>query len=179
MIPTRYIALLVFLTLALVLPAGCAASPTLGSQTPTVTTPAPASTTPASTTPGPTAPSSPVTLVPTTLMIIEPVANSVQINGDVTVVVQVTGFNLIDKTGQPNVPGNGHLIYYLDVNAPTTPGQAAFTAPGTYAVSSNTSFLWLDLIDGVYTISVELVNNDNTPLNPPAVAKATFSVFTG
>ena len=98
---------------------------------------------------------------------------------NVSVVVQVSGFALVDKIGQANVPGEGHIIYYLDVQPPTTPGQPAVTAPGTYAASAATSYVWTELAEGVYTFSVELVNNDNTPLVPPVVSSITINVYPG
>ena len=85
--------------------------------------------------------------------------------------MSVSNFNLVDKVGQANVPGEGHIIYYADVPIPTTQGQPAFTAPGTYTVSTNTSYLWTSLFAGVHTLGVQLVNNDNTPLSPPVTAQ--------
>ena len=98
---------------------------------------------------------------------------------NVSVVVQVSGFALVDKIGQANVPGEGHIIYYLNVQPPTTPGEPAVTAPGTYAASAAMSYVWTDMAEGVYTFSVELVNNDNTPLVPPVVSSVTVNVFPG
>ncbi len=98
---------------------------------------------------------------------------------NVSVVVQTYNFNLVDKIGQANVPGEGHLIYYLNVKPPTAPGQPALTEPGTYAVSANTSYLWTSLYEGVWTFSVELVNNDNTPLVPPVVASSINTLYPG
>ena len=34
--------------------------------------------------------------------------------GNVTVTVNLTNFTLVEPTGQPNAPGEGHLHYYLD-----------------------------------------------------------------
>ncbi len=98
---------------------------------------------------------------------------------NISVMVQVSNFNLVDKIGQANVPGEGHLIYYLNVQPPTTPGQPALSAPGTYAASPATSYTWTGLFEGVWTFSVELVNNDNTPLVPPVVASSTVPVYPG
>jgi hypothetical protein len=138
-----------------------------------------ACTSPSSTTPGsgPTpAPTTPPTI---TITIIQPVTGSVLIDPNVTVVVQVSGFNLVDKNGQANAAGEGHINYFMGVDAPTTQGRPAITAIGTYVASSSTSYQWSDVPDGVHTFSVELVNNDNTPLDPPVVAKVTVTVFTG
>lgn len=100
------------------------------------------------------------------------------ITADVTVSVSVSGVNLVDKAGQANAPGEGHLIYYLDVAAPTQAGLPALTSTGSYATATDLSHVWDNLPDGVHTLSVQVVNNDNTPLNPPAAA-VSVSVFTG
>jgi plastocyanin len=49
---------------------------------------------------------------------------------------------------------------------PTTPGVPAVTEPGTYAVSISNTYTWTDVSEGTHTFSVELVNNDHTPLEP-------------
>jgi hypothetical protein len=89
--------------------------------------------------------------------------------GDVTVSVTVSNFNLVDKEGQAAVPGEGHIIYYFDKTPPTVSGQSALTEAGTYAVSMNTSYTWHNVKPGAYFFSVQLVNNDDTPLNPKTV----------
>ncbi len=91
--------------------------------------------------------------------------------GDVTVNLVVSNFNLADKIGQPSKPGEGHIIYYLDVTAPTTAGQPALTDAGTYAETAQTSYTWHNVAPGMHLLSVQLVNNDSTPLNPPIVSK--------
>ncbi len=98
--------------------------------------------------------------------------------GDLPLTVEVTNFNLVDKQGKPAVAGEGHLHYYLDVDAPITQGQPAIPASGiwTHEVSSNYTFK--DVAPGTHTVSVELVNNDHTPLNPPVVQKITVTLDT-
>lgn len=96
--------------------------------------------------------------------------------GNITITVNVLNFNLVDKLGQPNVAGEGHIHYFLDVTPPTTPGQAAITAPGTYAPTINTSFTWKNITAGQHTFAVELVNNDHTPLQPPITASVTVTL---
>jgi outer membrane protein assembly factor BamB len=91
--------------------------------------------------------------------------------GDVTISVKVSNFNLVDKLGQANVAGEGHIHYFLDVVAPTAPGVPAVTAAGTYAATSATSYTWKNLTPGTHILSVELINNDHTPLATPVVAK--------
>ena len=88
---------------------------------------------------------------------------------NITVKVQVSNFKIVDKVGQPNVPGEGHIVYFLDVNPPTAPGRPAITAEGSFTRGTATSYTWTNLNDGPQKLSVELVNNDETPLSPPAI----------
>jgi plastocyanin len=109
------------------------------------------------TTPAPTVKiTSPATMVPTP--------------GNVTVTVQVANFKIIDKQGQANVSGGGHIHYYMDVDAPTTQGQPAIPTSGVWAHVATTSYTFTNVPGGQHKFSVELVNNDHTPLNPPVVA---------
>ncbi len=85
--------------------------------------------------------------------------------------VAASNFNLADKLGQTNVAGEGHLHYFLDVDAPTTPGEPAIPPAGsTWAATADTTHTFTNVTPGTHTISVELVNNDHTPLNPPVVS---------
>jgi plastocyanin len=95
---------------------------------------------------------------------------------DITIIVQVQNFNLVDKLGQSNVAGEGHLHYFYDVTAPTTPNQPATTAAGTYVATTDTSHTWTNVPNGMHEFSVELVNNDHTPLNPPVVSTVMITV---
>lgn len=151
---------------------GCTKAPVVppGSTTPpeVVTPPTP---TPNSPEPSPTTTPS--------LVILQPTEGAVLVDPNVSVIVQVAGLNLVDTTGIVNVSGEGHIIYYYDVAAPTVQGQPAVTAPNTYAITISSSYIWANVPDGVHTFWVELVNNDNTPLNPPVVQKVTVSIFTG
>lgn len=90
-------------------------------------------------------------------------------NRDVTVVVDVANFNLVERIGQANAAGEGHIVYYLDVDPPTRSGASALTAPGTYYATSATAMIWSNLSLGPHKIAAQLVNNDNTPLSTPAV----------
>lgn len=108
--------------------------------------------------------------------IIQPQDGSTVPAGSVTVTVQVSGFTLVDKLGQANVAGEGHIHYFLDVTPPITPGQPAVTAAGTYAPTASTSYTWPNVAEGTHIFWVELVNNDHTPLNPPVDAMATVVV---
>lgn len=94
------------------------------------------------------------------------------------ILVSVSGFNLVDKIGQANVPGEGHIIYYMDVQPPTTSDKPALTEQGSYVISAGTSYLWRLTVTGKHTLYVQLVNNDNTPLAPPVTAQVNFLVNT-
>jgi plastocyanin len=102
--------------------------------------------------------------------ITSPGAGTIPQIGSVTISVSVSNFKIVDKLGQANVPGEGHLHYFMDVDAPTSPGKVAVTAAGTYAATTATSYTWTNVGGGPHKFSVELANNDHTPLNPPVVA---------
>jgi hypothetical protein len=97
--------------------------------------------------------------------------------GDVVVKVQVANFKLVDKIGQANASGEGHILYFMDVTPPMTVGQPALTDPGTYVPSTETSYSWQNIGGGKHTFAVELVNNDNTPLTPPVVATTEITII--
>jgi len=99
-----------------------------------------------------------------------PLNGSTLTTGNVTVTAAAFNFTLVDKLGKPNVAGEGHIHYFIDVDAPTTPGKPAVTAAGTYAATAATSYTWPSVPVGSHYFSVELVNNDHTPLSPPVVA---------
>ena len=113
---------------------------------------------------------------PPGLVIVSPRDGAILPAGDIVVTAQAANFNLVDKLGQTNVPREGHLHYFLDVEAPTTLGKPAVTAPGTYAATAATSYTWPKVAQGMHTLSVELINNDHTPLDPPVVAKIMVTV---
>lgn len=125
----------------------------------------------------PTPTPAPVTPAPApapTIQITSP-SGSVQ-TGDVTVSVQTSNFSIVNKLSQANVAGEGHIHYFLDVDAPTTPDKPAVTAAGTYAATVSTSYTWKNVTAGTHTLSAELVNNNHTPLVPPVIAKVTVTV---
>jgi hypothetical protein len=72
-----------------------------------------------------------------------------------------------DAIGKQNVSGEGHLVYYLDVQPPAIPGQTALTAAGTYKDTTDAFHIWENVTPGKHVFSVQIVNNDNTPLDPP------------
>ena len=98
--------------------------------------------------------------------IIEPMEGASIPTGNVTVSVNVTNFTLVEPTGQPNAPGEGHLHYYLDAPIPTNESEPAIPPTGGYVVSANLTHTWENVTPGEHNLSVQLVNNDHTPLSP-------------
>jgi len=169
-------------------PASASNAPTpsfsLASPSPSLVPP---SSTPGGASPAPSSPppsreptSSPPVPSPTgpQVKIIAPQDGNTLANGDITVQVQVSNFNLVDKIGQPNASGEGHIIYYLDTVPPTVPNTAATAKPNSSAASAGTSNIWKNVPAGQHSFLVQLVNKDNTPLDPPAVTGITVNVKT-
>ncbi len=102
------------------------------------------------------------------ILIISPSGGGIVGPYNFTISVEVKNFNLADRIGQVNVPGEGHIVYYLDVAPPISAGTPAIPASGMYAISMGTSNFWDNVPIGTHEAAVELVNNDNTPLVPPA-----------
>ncbi|CVK32133.1 fasciclin domain-containing protein [Methanoculleus bourgensis] len=95
---------------------------------------------------------------------------------NVTVSVNVTNFTLVEPTGQANAPGEGHLHYYLDAPIPTNASAPAIPETGGYVVSTNTSYTWENVTPGAHNLSVQLVNNDHTPIIPLAADMVNVTV---
>jgi hypothetical protein len=89
--------------------------------------------------------------------------------GTVLVTVVVRNFSVVDRIGEQNKPGEGHIVYFKDVIPPTIPGLSVKTQPGTFQISANTSCTWYNVSLDTHTFAIELVNNDNTPLSPPVI----------
>ena len=110
-----------------------------------------------------------------TLRIVRPLEGQ-SVDPDVTANLRITGLNLVDNIGQPAVAGEGHVIYYLDVTPPTTANMSAFSSPGTYSATVNSSFTWTGLTTGAHELWAQLVNNDNTPLTPAVTGSVNVTV---
>ncbi len=158
------------LAAALIAAAACGDDEEDGAATPPTATSAPAAPTRAPTEP-PAAEAAP------SVAIVEPADGATVPAGDVTVTVEVSNFEVVDNLNAPAAPGEGHVHFYIDVaDLPTTPGQPAVSAQGTYHASATTTYTWPDVPPGEHTFAVQLVNNDHTPLDPPVVAEVTVTV---
>jgi hypothetical protein len=81
-----------------------------------------------------------------------------------------------DNIGKANVGGEGHYIYYMDTAPPTKAGKSAVPAQGKYKVTTESFYVWELVPSGTHEFSLQLVNNDNTPLNPPVSTTVTVTV---
>jgi hypothetical protein len=110
------------------------------------------------------------------ILILDPAAESSQSPGAVTIRTFVERLDLVDAAGQPNSQGEGHIVYYMDAAPALVQGESALTAAGTCAVSAGTSYTWNNVPPGEHTFWVQLVNNDNTPLQPPQAVRVYVAV---
>ncbi len=92
------------------------------------------------------------------------------------ILTYVENFRVVDKIGQTNNPGEGHLIYYKDVNPPVVKGEQALTADNTCIISTDRLHTWQNVEPGNHVFWVQLVNNDNTVLEPPAAVNVPIIV---
>jgi hypothetical protein len=112
------------------------------------------------------------------LDIVSPNNRSTLKESSVDIEVDVDGFDLVDKQGQPARSREGHLIYYLDVpSVPVTSGvPAVVNDPARFVATTETEHTWQNLSPGQHILAVQLVNNDQTPLTPPVVEVITVTV---
>ncbi|MDD1646452.1 MAG: DUF4399 domain-containing protein, partial [Methanomicrobiales archaeon] len=99
--------------------------------------------------------------------------------GSVTVTIQVSNFNIVDKQGQAKTVGEGHVHYYMDVSPlPSDPAKPAIPADANavWAHEAATSHTFTNVPPGTHTFSVQLANNDHTPVTPLATASVTVTV---
>jgi len=57
-------------------------------------------------------------------------------------------FSIVDKLGQANAPGEGHIHYFFDAEPPVMQGSPAVTAAGTYAATTGTNYPWMNVGPG-------------------------------
>ncbi len=115
-----------------------------------------------------------------TLAIISPVNGAIFPSPkNVIIDVQVTNFKLVNEQGRANSPGEGHLHFYLDVDAPLEPDKVAIPANGSWGHIALTTYFFNIVFAGNHTISAQLVNNDCTPVVPIVIAKITIRITAG
>jgi hypothetical protein len=118
----------------------------------------------------PLAPEEPV------VVLLSPSDGSTLASGDIEVHIYLQNFIMVENTGQPNKASEGHVIYYLDVSAPFQREDPATTTPGTFVAIARTSYTWPNVPAGPHTFTVQLVNNDDTPLQAPVAVRANVTL---
>ena len=109
------------------------------------------------------------------LQIVTPEVGSEFAPGNIIFAVTVHNFVISQKDmGVINRKGEGHLLYYRDEGPPVVPGAPAVTA--TSVVSTDLKYLWKDVREGKHVLSVQLVNNDDTPLDVPVILNISINV---
>ncbi len=113
-------------------------------------------------------------LTPTpSIRILSPVANATVAAGKTTVIVDVRDAELSTAVA----PAKGvHLHYYLDADVPTAHSQSVVPTTGAWASSTKTSYEWSIGSVGLHVLAVQLVTQDDRPLNPPVVAAVVVQV---
>jgi hypothetical protein len=96
----------------------------------------------------------------------------------VEVTCKVSHFNLNDDhIHHMNQMGEGHFIYYLDVPPLSLDGMPSTVGPGMMSyVTTNDFQTWPEVNAGEHTFTIQMVNNDDTPLNPPVSAVCIVTV---
>jgi hypothetical protein len=90
--------------------------------------------------------------------------------------LDLTNVNLVNPK-PVNVEGEAHVNFYVDYVPPTTPGsKGALPSPvptgariyvGGSSIAQNLGYQWTKLSNGNHTLSAQVVQNDDTPFNPP------------
>ncbi len=100
------------------------------------------------------------------LIITNPADGAAIAPGNIMIQLKASNFIISGKNmGVVNRKGEGHLLYYLDEAPPADKGIPATT--DTSVVSTDLQLLWKNIAQGKHTFSAQLVNNDDTPLEPP------------
>jgi hypothetical protein len=110
------------------------------------------------------------------LYILSPSAKDTITDSSLDIRVYVDNFSLTADQSRPNQRNEGHLIYYMDITPPLTKGKSALTEEGTYVISIEKSHTWTNLEAGPHNFWVQLVNNDNSPTEPPLAVRVPVTV---
>lgn len=113
----------------------------------------------------------------------------------VTIQISVSNFAIVDTIGVSGAgEGDGYYIYYLDrlpanlqeaipeFQQPITETPTPAPTPGqqqrqeTAWASTETSFTWENLSQGVHIFSVQLVDPFGVPLTPPVIAAVALTI---
>lgn len=114
-----------------------------------------------------------------TLSILSPQDGATVPAGDITVTIKPGNFHIVEKQGRANVAGEGHVHFYMDAGTvPSTPGAPAIPAAADtrWAPVAGTAYTFTDVPSGTHTFTVQLVNNDQTPVIPLTYRSVTVTV---
>jgi hypothetical protein len=101
------------------------------------------------------------------LRIIAPVTGEIIEGTTVRVRVEVRNLKLVDFAQKPkNAPGEGHIHMWLDTD-PSDQSKAIEVVTPEDVVFTNVPY-------GTHTLTVEVRNNDHSPLSPPLIRTARF-----
>lgn len=131
-------------------------------------------------------PFTPVPGATPTVQITQP-ANNAVINGNLSITVDFSNFAMVDPNGADNIVGQGHLDFCILNAAPDTQSTQSGLVPPTFVISGGGScamtagsyVLENNLAPGDYQLKAELVNNDDTELNPPVIDTILITVGSG
>jgi hypothetical protein len=127
--------------------------------------------------------------VPGGKLLIAPKEGTEIFSNTLQIQLDYANFYIMART-RPNAVGEGHINFYMDVEPiPTEKGKPAILPSPTPAgykgklyigdtstVEQIQGYIWRNIPNGKHTIAVQLVNNDNTPLDPPMWDKATITI---
>jgi hypothetical protein len=111
------------------------------------------------------------------LLVLDPSAEANLYSTDINIRTYIENFNLVEKIGQNPASGEGHIVYYLDVTPPLTKGNSALTQEGSYVASTQKSYIWHNVTPGSHNLWVQLVNNDDSCLEPAAAVRVPINVI--
>ena len=69
----------------------------------------------------------------------------------IPVMVEVSEFELVDRLGQENVAGEGHIHFFLDITPPSLLGKDLVPAEGLYGDTRETAYYWENIGLGEHT----------------------------
>jgi hypothetical protein len=97
------------------------------------------------------------------MRIIRPASGDTIRGSIIGIKINVTNFQLVDiAANRPNIHNQGHIVYTLDSSREIK--------------SIYKDYSMANVPKGVHTLTVELRNNDNTPLIPPIVSSVQVTV---
>ncbi len=113
--------------------------------------------------------------------IVLPAPGSAVVGPHIAVQVEVFDFALVPPTGTSANPGEGHIMYYLDVDveALVAPNQPAIPPDpnAIFAASDQTTHTFDNVAPGPHVLSVLLVLDNHVPVFPPVFDKVAFTVI--